>query len=230
MARATEGPRFEPIIDSRPDDRPWPTLDWPVAPNTALVGSTVRLDALAPDTDATDLFTALDHPEVWAHLPIHPRTVTDYRAFLEDRVAQPDWQVWTVRLVRPLAGLPAGSIVGTTAYLDARVGDAAIEIGATAYRPSLWGGVVNAECKSLLLAHAFEVLHAGRVQIKTDVRNGRSQQAIARLGAQFEGVLRRHYRRSDGTVRDTVMFSITAEDWPRVRDRLQARIADSDEP
>jgi RimJ/RimL family protein N-acetyltransferase len=71
---------------------------------------------------------------------------------------------------------------------------------------------------------AFEVLGAGRVQLKTDVRNARSQQAIARLGAQYEGVLRRYQRRADDTVRDTVMFSILAEEWPAVRDRLQRRV------
>jgi len=67
----------------------------------------------------------------------------------------------------------------------------------------------------------------GRVQLKTDIRNHRSQQAIARLGAQFEGVLRRYQRRGDGTVRDTVMFSITAEEWPAVRAGLKARIIEA---
>ena len=64
----------------------------------------------------------------------------------------------------------------------------------------------------------------GRVQLKTDIRNERSQRAIAGIGAQFEGVLRRYQRRADGTVRDTVMFSITAEEWPEVRAGLEARI------
>ena len=65
----------------------------------------------------------------------------------------------------------------------------------------------------------------GRVQLKTDIRNARSQQAIARLGAQYEGVLRRYQRRQDESVRDTVVFSVTAEDWPAVRDGLLARLA-----
>ena len=84
------------------------------------------------------------------------------------------------------------------------VADARLEIGLTAYRPQVWASVVNPECKLLLLGLAFEALGAGRVQLKTDVRNERSQRAIARLGARHEGTLRRYQRRADGTVRDTV--------------------------
>jgi RimJ/RimL family protein N-acetyltransferase len=87
---------------------------------------------------------------------------------------------------------------------------------------------VNPESKLLLLEYAFGVLGAGRVQLKTDVRNERSQRAIERLGATYEGILRRYQRRADGTVRDTVMFSITAEDWPRVSSALRARVANTD--
>jgi RimJ/RimL family protein N-acetyltransferase len=71
---------------------------------------------------------------------------------------------------------------------------------------------------------AFDELHAGRVQLKTDVRNTRSQRAIARLGARYEGTLGRYQRRADGTVRDTALFAVLAEDWPRVRDGLRDRL------
>ena len=84
---------------------------------------------------------------------------------------------------------------------------------------------MNPACKLLLMEWAFD--HGfGRVQLKTDIRNARSQQAIARLGAQYEGVLRRYQRRQDDSVRDTVVFSVTAEDWPLVRDGLLARRVD----
>ena len=219
--------RFVPLRDPRPDDVVWPELAWPIAPDVSLVGSTVRLDRLDPATDASAVFAALDHPQVWAHLPISPTSVDDYTAFLTGLATRPGWHTWVVRLERELAGLARGAIVGTTSFLDAHVGDAGVEIGATAYTPPAWGTAVNPECKLLLLGHAFDEMAAGRVQIKTDIRNARSQQAIARLGARFEGVLRRHYRRSDGTVRDTVMFSITVEEWPAVRRGLQARLADT---
>ena len=102
--------------------------------------------------------------------------------------------------------------------------DARLEIGWTVYAPAVWGSAVNPWCKLLLLGYAFEELRMGRVQLKTDIRNERSQQAIARLGARFEGVLRRYQRRADGSVRDTVLFSITAEEWPEVRARLSTRL------
>lgn len=132
--------------------------------------------------------------------------------------------MWVVRLLRPLAALPAGSIVGTSSYMDVSTPDARLEIGATAYVPNVWGTKVNPETKLLLLTHAFETLRVGRVQLKADVRNVRSQQAIARLGARYEGTLRRHQRRDDGTMRDSVLFSIVAEEWPDVRQGLLARV------
>ena len=123
--------------------------------------------------------------------------------------------------MRPLAGLAAGTVIGTSSYLDVSVIDARLEIGSTAYDRRVWGTAVNPEAKLLLLSHAFDVLGAGRVQLKTDVRNQRSQRAIARLGARYEATLRRYQRRSDDTVRDTVLFSILAEEWPAVRAGLE---------
>jgi RimJ/RimL family protein N-acetyltransferase len=81
----------------------------------------------------------------------------------------------------------------------------------------------------LLMRYAFDVLGAGRIQLKTDIRNERSAQAIARLGATFEGTLRRYQRRSDDSIRDTLVFSIIAEQWPQVRAGLDERIRTSGE-
>ncbi|MEK9737714.1 MAG: GNAT family protein, partial [Candidatus Nanopelagicales bacterium] len=83
---------------------------------------------------------------------------------------------------------------------------------------------VNPECKLLLMGWAFDH-DFGRVQFKTDIRNLRSQRAIIKLGATYEGVLRRYQRRADGTMRDSVFFSVIAEDWPSVRERLTRRLA-----
>ncbi|RMI28537.1 GNAT family N-acetyltransferase [Nocardia stercoris] len=220
--------RFEPRPDTRPDESPWPAMRWPVEPGIELAGDTVTVRPLDPRADGPELFTALDHDRVWAHVPGRPGSVAEFVRNLEQRVAQPDWQLWTVRLRRPVAGLRAGSIAGMTAYLDVQVHNAALEVGYTVYRPEVWATAVNPETKRLLLGHAFEVLGAGRVQLKTDVRNHRSQQAIARLGAVYEGTLRRHFRRADGTVRDSVLFAVTVEDWPVVRAGLDARLAEQD--
>ena len=118
----------------------------------------------------------------------------------------------------------AGGVLGTTSLGDTVLAHARTHFGWTAYTPAVWGTAVNPECKLLLLTHAFEECGFGRVKIQTDAINLRSQAAIAKLGASREGVLRRHMLRPDGTTRDTVVFSVTIEDWPAVRAALRTRV------
>jgi RimJ/RimL family protein N-acetyltransferase len=114
-----------------------------------------------------------------------------------------------------------GEAVGGTTYLDIALADKRVEIGSTWHAKAVWRSAINTECKFLLLRHAFETLGCNRVQLKTDLRNERSQAAIARLGAVREGVLRSQMVMPDGWVRDTVMFSIIAREWPAVKARLE---------
>jgi N-acetyltransferase len=216
-------PRFTPRVDTRPVDTTWPRLQWPPAADLRLRGRYIELSQADSKRDADELFAALDHDAVWQHLAGRPADAAGYATLLDDGYAAGRLP-WIVRLTVPYAGVPAGAVVGTSSYLDISAPDARLEIGFTAYTPATWAGVVNPETKLLLLGYAFDVLGAGRVQLKTDVRNARSQQAIARLGAQYEGVLRRYQRRADDTVRDTVIFSILAEEWPDVRAGLNARL------
>ncbi|MFH8518399.1 GNAT family N-acetyltransferase [Streptomyces gelaticus] len=118
----------------------------------------------------------------------------------------------------------SGQAIGWTTYMDIDVTNERLEIGWTWYGRAYWRTTVNTESKLLLLTHAFEELGMGRVQLKTDHLNHRSQAAIARLGAHREGVLRRHHRRPDGTWRDTVYFSILAREWPAAKERMAARL------
>jgi N-acetyltransferase len=217
---------FVPAVDARPVDAPWPELRGPVAAPRALAGATVAVSVADPDRDCAPLFEALDHDVVWEHVAGRPSAPEEWRDRLR-RAFDTGGVPWVVRLVSPLGGLAAGAVVGTSSYLDVSVLDARLEVGSTAYAPAVWGTVVNPEAKLLLLSHAFDGLGAGRVHLKTDVRNVRSQRAIARLGAAYEGTLRRYQRRSDGTVRDTAMFSVVAEEWPAVRDALRRRVAGS---
>ena len=120
--------------------------------------------------------------------------------------------------------LEDGHIVGTSSLHDLFPQHRRVELGSTFFRPDARGGVVNPASKRLLLQHAFDS-GVVRVEIITDGINTRSQAAIAKLGAVREGVLRRHKITHTGRVRDTVMFSITDEDWPAVRGRLDARLA-----
>lgn len=120
--------------------------------------------------------------------------------------------------------LEDGRIVGTSSLHDLFPMHRRVELGSTFYHPDARGGVVNPASKRLLLQHAFDSGMV-RVEIITDGVNTRSQAAIAKLGAVREGVLRRHKITHTGRVRDTVMFSITDQDWPDARARLDERLA-----
>jgi RimJ/RimL family protein N-acetyltransferase len=114
----------------------------------------------------------------------------------------------------------SGRVVGSTRYHDIVPALDRLEIGYTWYAASWQRSHVNTECKRLLLAHAFETLGAELVGWRTDNFNFASQRAIERLGAKRDGVLRHHAPRRDGTVRDTVMYSLARGEWPEVRAHL----------
>jgi N-acetyltransferase len=223
--RTMTDPRFTPRVDARPHDTPWPQMPWPPPKDVVLRGRYVELTLADPHRDAAELFAALDHDAVWQHVAGRPKDIAGYTEILKQAVDAGRWP-WVVRLIVDYAELKAGAVVGTSSYLEVSQRDARLEIGFTAYTPAMWAGVVNPETKLLLLGYAFETLDAGRVQLKTDVRNARSQQAIARLGAQYEGILRRYQRRADDTVRDTVLFSMLADEWPAARADLIVRLDD----
>ena len=124
-----------------------------------------------------------------------------------------------------IVDLARGEAVGGTTFFDYSEAHRRVEIGYTWLSKSAWRSAINTECKYLLLRHAFEVLGLNRVQLKTDARNVRSQTAIARLGAVREGVLRSQMVMPDGWVRDSVMFSIIAAEWPAVKSRLEGWLA-----
>lgn len=214
FARTIAERAFVPRADPRPGDPPWARAQWPLDPSTSLVHDDVTV-RLATPRDGLALFEALDHDACWAHVKGRPETEDDVVQAILDATRQGRW-MWVVE--------QAGRVVGTTSFLEVAPADARLEIGFTVYAPEVWATRVNPACKYLLMAWAFD--HGfGRVQLKTDIRNARSQQAIARLGAQYEGVLRRYQRRQDESVRDTVVFSVTAEDWPAVRAGLLDRLA-----
>jgi len=125
---------------------------------------------------------------------------------------------WAVR------DLDSGTIVGTTRYHDILPSVDRVEIGWTWYSASRQRSHVNAACKLLLLSHAFDALGCQVVGLRTDNFNFPSQRAIEALGAKKDGVLRHHFRRRDGSVRDSVMYSILADEWPAVRRNLEWRL------
>jgi RimJ/RimL family protein N-acetyltransferase len=181
-----------------------------------LSGAHVVLEPVA-ERHLPDLLEAGREPQVWTWLPWpRPGSLPELRALLE-RERQ---------IAFPFAQLEAatGRAVGVTTYRDADAAHRTLEVGGTWLGRPWWRTAVNTEAKLLMLGHAFEALGANRVALKTDIRNERSQAAIARLGAVREGVLRRQYVRPDGTLRDSVLFSVIAPEWPLVRARLEERL------
>ena len=175
-----------------------------------LEGVHVRLEPLA-SRHASDLLAAGGDDETWLYMPIPAlKTIEDALAMVREAEAE-------ARAGRevPFAIVERGSgrAVGSTRFLDLQRPHRALEIGWTWIGPAWRRTAINTECKELLLRHAFEDLGAHRVTLKTDARNVRSQRAIERLGAVREGVLRRHRVCWDGSVRDTVYFGITDEEW-----------------
>lgn len=173
--------------------------------------------SLAPfiESDAQELFAALDDDEVWTHVRGRPASAADLSSTMDAAVNNGRW---------PLVVRLGGRIVGTTSFLELSTIDARCEIGFTLYSPEVWGGVVNPSCKFLMMQWAFEKCGMNRVQLKTDQHNLRSQNAISKLGAVREGVLRGYQRRANDTIRDTVMYSVLADEWPQVKIGLADRL------
>lgn len=172
------------------------------------------------------LFSAIGHAVVFAGgygggERARRGTEAGFADWAEDYFRWDDANPFAVFLV---GGPHDGLLVGTTTLGDFEPQKEAAHLGWTAYDPRVWGTAVNAECKLLLLGLAFD--HGfGRVKIQADAANVRSRAAIAGIGATFEGVLRRDRRRADGEWADSAVFSIIADDWPRVRVGLEERLA-----
>jgi RimJ/RimL family protein N-acetyltransferase len=201
-----------------------------------LIGQFVRLDPLS-EADLDELAPLLADPEAYEHgYVMHRRPVSqeDGVALARERFMGGQGQAdgrglgrtaYAIRLTGAGSLGPVGTLVGTSSLAEADLHHEKIHLGSTFYGRRWWGTQVNAEAKLLLLAHCFEDCGYGRVKIQTDLLNTRSQAAIARLGAQREGIIRRDMKREDGTFRDTVVFSILSDEWPAVKAGLQRRLA-----
>ncbi|RJL30917.1 GNAT family N-acetyltransferase [Bailinhaonella thermotolerans] len=185
-----------------------------------LEGAHVRLEPLT-EGHVPDLFAAGGgDDEVWRWLPAAtPRTEGELLAIARHLLGSPEEYTAFAVISRE-----TGRAVGWTTFCDVPGFDLSLEIGWTWYGRAVWRTAVNTEAKLLLLTHAFGTGDYNRVLLKTDHRNERSQKAIARIGGVYEGTLRRHRLRPDGTWRDTVCFSILDEEWPAAREALVARL------
>lgn len=185
-----------------------------------LTGSTVVLEPMSPD-HAAGLARVADSAYFALWPSFQPPSIDEVG--MQDLIRQfreaPNVSSFAICLAE------TGEPIGMSSYLDIREAHLGLEIGATWITKAYQGTKVNPEAKLLMLAHAFEDLGCQRVQLKTDLRNVQSQAAISKLGATHEGVLRQHMQMPDGYMRDTVMFSIIASEWPVVKARLIVRLA-----
>jgi RimJ/RimL family protein N-acetyltransferase len=184
-----------------------------------LLGRVVRLEPLA-ELHRAPLRAAANDERIW-EFTLTRANGPDFDAWFDDALAERDAGR---RMPFAVCQVSDGRYVGSTSYLDVAVNHGRMEIGSTWYHPDVWSTPVNPECKLLLLAHAFETIRVNRVALLTDALNARSQAAIAKLGAKREGVLRSHMLSQGGRIRDSVVFSIVAAEWPAVRAGLQARL------
>ncbi|QDZ09016.1 GNAT family N-acetyltransferase [Sphingomonas panacisoli] len=157
-------------------------------------------------------------PAIWTLQPFN--IAEGFDAYFDWLVGERDAGRWIPHVVID----PQGVVVGQSCYLDIRAPQCGVEIGGTWYARAAQGTKINPAAKLLLLDHAF-ASGMVRVQLKTDVRNERSQAAMRKLGATYEGTFRKQQPRPDGSWRDSVYFSIIDDDWPEIRARLIERLA-----
>ena len=192
----------------------------PVAPVT-LEGHSVRLEPLSVDHEAGLAAAAADGQlwKLWYTSVPEPAGTRGYiDAALEGQQAG-HMLPWAVR------DLATHTIAGSTRYHDVVPTADRVEIGYTWYAQRCQRTRINTACKLLLLTHAFDTLNCAVVGLRTDNFNFASQRAIEALGAKKDGVIRHHHPRRDGTVRDTVIYSILATEWPDVKRHLELRLA-----
>ena len=185
-----------------------------------LSGDRVELRPVHPD-DRDGLVRAAGDGALWTlqytSVPEPERMQAAIASFLEQQAAG-TMLPFTVRLTG------SGDLVGMTTFCNIDADNRRVEIGHTWYARSVHRTGVNAECKLLLLTHAFDQLDCIAVEFRTHWLNHQSRRAIERLGAKQDGVLRSHKVMPDGTLRDTVVFSIIASEWPAVRNELRRRL------
>lgn len=184
-----------------------------------LVGNQVKLVQLRPH-HAEGLLAASDDDEVFRWQAFdRPRSIADAEALIDFYHSQPDTIAWAQ------IDQASNEVAGLTTYHDIHPSNHTVSIGYTWLGRRFWRTGINTEAKLLLLIRAFETLGCARVAWHVDILNERSQVAVERVGGAREGVLRKHKIRRDGSWRDTVLFSMTDDEWPAARQALEARLA-----
>ena len=194
-------------------------MGWP-APVT-LSGRHVTLEPLAIDHQM-QLQEAASDGRLWELWYTSIPTVDGMAVEVARRLALQEKESMLPFAVRDL---DSGRLVGMTTYMNIDATHRRLEIGSTWYARSVQRTAVNTECKRLMLGHAFETLDAVAVEFRTSYFNHASRRAIERLGAKQDGILRNHVRHADGSLRDTVVFSILSQEWRAVKSHLEFQLS-----
>nr|WP_223991392.1 GNAT family protein [Cupriavidus pampae] len=188
---------------------------------TTLVGRHVTLEPLTT-AHAPGLAEAVADGELWKLWYTAVPAPDTMESEIKRRLALQEQDLWQPFAVRCNN---SGDVVGMTNFMNIDANNRRVEIGSTWYARRVQRGPLNTECKLMLLGYAFDKRHCIAVEFRTHWMNHQSRAAIARLGAKQDGVLRSHQRLPDGSLRDTVVFSIIASEWPMVRSHLQFQLA-----
>lgn len=187
-----------------------------------LTGRVVRLEPLRVDV-AEALWPHANEPEIWLYMPYgEVNSAAKLRHVIEDLLGR---QARGTDLCFVVFDIAANAPIGMTRFMTIERANRNMEIGGTWYGKTYRRTAANTESKLLLLQHAFETLGAIRVQIKTDLRNERSQRAIERLGFTREGVHRKNMIMPDGYQRSSVFYSVIDTEWPAVKARIQGLLS-----
>lgn len=191
----------------------------PMFEPVVLTGRSVRLEPLTPEHIPALIFAGSD-PAIFRFYPVDFSGATGMKSFFDDAFRTRDQGT-----ALPFAVIVSGEPVGSTRFMSIERRHRRAEIGSTWLAPRVQRTTVNTEMKYLMLSHAFETLRLMRVEFKTDSLNEPSRRALARIGAVEEGTFRNHMLAQHGRIRHSVYFSITDQDWPSVKTRLQEKMA-----
>ncbi len=189
----------------------------------SLCGRHVAIEPLAP-TQQSELEDAVRDGELWKLWYTSIPAPEGMASEIERRLRLFGSGTMLPFAVRSMA---TGKLVGMTTYMNVDQANKRVEIGSTWYAKSVQRTALNTECKLMLLRHAFETLGCIAVEFRTSSFNHASRRAIERLGAKQDGILRSHTRHADGTLRDTVVFSILPLEWPAVKSHLEFQLSRS---
>ena len=185
-----------------------------------LTGKHVKMVPLSIDHHADLAAVGLDQSH-WKWIPYQVLTTDDIMKYIRTALAE---QERGVSMPFATCLTENGRAIGCTRYMNIDAPNQRVEIGSTWIAPSHQRTIVNTEAKYLMLRHAFETMDCNRVELKTDVLNEKSRNAILRIGAKQEGIFRKHVVCHDGRVRDSVYFSIIKDEWPEVKAKLEMKL------